>query len=182
MKKTLTIAPLSTPDTLTLSAWKTVETAPKLFLQTREHPSARPVLESELPFVSMDDLYTGASDYDELNTAIADRLTSDGSAVYAVMGGGCFAQLPFIQEACGKRGFELILLPGVPYFQAAFPEAEKGQVYTANDLPQNIDTDVPLYYRIGQPSAGGRGKAEASAVLSGRASRHLGYPAAFGSL
>ena len=29
--------------------------------------------------------------------------------------------------------------------QAAFPEAEKGQVYTANDLPQNIDTDVPLF-------------------------------------
>lgn len=145
MKKTLTIAPLSTPDTLTLSAWKAVETAPKLFLQTREHPSARPVLESELSFVSMDDLYTGASDYDELNTAIADRLTSGGSAVYAVMGGGCFAQLPFIQEACGKRGFELIQLPGVPYFQAAFPEAEKGQVYTANDLPQNIDTDVPLF-------------------------------------
>ena len=76
MKKTLTIAPLSTPDTLTVSAWKTVKTAPKLYLQTKEHPSARPVLEAGLPFVSMDDLYADSSDYDELNTAIADRLTS----------------------------------------------------------------------------------------------------------
>ena len=67
MKKTLTIAPLSTPDTLTLSAWKAVESATKLYLQTQEHPSARPVLEAGLPFVSMDDLYAGASDYDELN-------------------------------------------------------------------------------------------------------------------
>ena len=145
MKKTLTIAPLSTPDTLTLSAWKAVETAPKLYLQTQEHPSARPVLEAGLPFVSMDDLYAGASDYDELNAAIADRLTSGGSAVYAVMGGGCFSQLPSIEKACEQKGFELIQLPGVPYYQAAFPEAAEGQVYTANDLPQNMDTDAALY-------------------------------------
>ena len=145
MKKTLTIAPLSTPDTLTLSVWKAVSSAPTLYLQTREHPSARPVLEAGLPFVSMDDLYAGSSDYDDLNAAIADRLTSGGSAVYAVMGGGCFAQLPCIQDACGRRGFELILLPGVPYYQAAFPEAEHGQAYTANDLPQTLDTDEPLF-------------------------------------
>ena len=145
MKKTLTIAPLSTPETLTMSVWNAIQKAPMLFLQTQEHPSARPVLEAGLSFVSMDDLYAGASDYDGLNAAIADRLTSGGSAVYAVMGGGCFAQLPCIREACEKRGFRLIQLPGVPYYQAAFPEAEQGQVCTANDLPQSIDTDEPLY-------------------------------------
>ena len=145
MKKTLTIAPLSTPDTLTLSAWKAIEGAPVLYLQTREHPSARPVLEAGLSFTSMDDLYAGATDYDELNAAIADRLTSGGSAVYAIMGGGCFAQLPCIREACERKGFDLIQLPGVPYYQAAFPEAQEGQVCTANDLPHSIDTDVPLY-------------------------------------
>ena len=126
MKNTLTIAPLSTPDTLTLSVWNAIRTAPLLYLQTREHPSARPVLEAGLSFVSMDDLYADASDYDELNAAIADRLTSGGSAVYAVMGDGCFAQLPCIRAACQRRGFDLILLPGVPYYQAAFPEAEHG--------------------------------------------------------
>ena len=145
MKNTLTIAPLSTPETLTLSAWKAIETAPMLYLQTKEHPSARPVIEAGLSFVSMDDLYADASDYDELNAAIADRLTSGGSAVYAVMGGGCFEQFPWIRAACEKRGFQLIQLPGVPYYQAAFPEAEQGQVATANGLPQSIDTDVPLY-------------------------------------
>ena len=81
MKKTLTIAPLGTPDTLTRSVWQAVASAPTLYLQTKEHPSARPVLEAGLPFVSMDDLYTAAMDYDELNMAIADRLTSGGSAV-----------------------------------------------------------------------------------------------------
>ena len=81
MKKTLTIAPLSTPETMTLAAWQAVSSAPMLYLQTREHPSARPVLEAGLSFVSMDDLYAAALDYDELNEAIADRLTSGGSAV-----------------------------------------------------------------------------------------------------
>ncbi len=145
MKKTLTIAPLGTPETLTLSVWKAVEDATALYLQTREHPSARPVLEAGLSYVSMDDLYADAIDYDALNEAIADRLTSGGSAVYAVMGGGCFAQLPCIEAACRKRGFQLIQLPGVPYFQAAFPEAQAGQVYAANDLPNVLDTDQSLY-------------------------------------
>ena len=145
MKKTLTIAPLSTPETITLSAWKAVQEAATLYLQTREHPSARPVLEAGLSFVSMDDLYADSTDYDELNQAIAQRLTSGDSAVYAVMGGGCYSQLPFIREACEQKGFQLVQLPGVPYYQAAFPEAEAGQVYTANDLPQNLDTDAPLY-------------------------------------
>ena len=145
MKKTLTIAPLSTPDTMTLAVWQAVTGAETLYLQTREHPSARPVLEAGLSFVSMDDLYAAAEDYDALNDAIADRLTSSGSAVYAVMGGGCFAQLPAIRAASRERGFELIELPGVPYFQAAFPEAQEGQVYTANDLPEDLDTDRDLY-------------------------------------
>lgn len=145
MEKTLIIAPLSTPDTLTLTSWQAVRGAEKLYLQTQEHPSARPVLEEGLSFVSMDDLYRDAEDYDALNDAIADRLTSAGSAVYAVMGGGCFAQLPAIRSACEQRGFELVELPGVPYYQAAFPEAQAGQVYTANDLAEDLDTDRDLY-------------------------------------
>ena len=145
MKKTLTIAPLSTPQTLTISAWKAIEGASRLFLQTAEHPSARPVLEAGLSYVSMDDLYADSADYDELNEAIADRLTSGDSAVYAVMGGGCYSQLASIQHACERKGFELVQLPGVVYYQAAFPEAQAGQAYTANDLPQTLDTDRPLY-------------------------------------
>lgn len=145
MKHTLTIAPLSTPETLTLSVWKAVQSAPVLYLQTREHPSARPVLDAGLAFTSMDDLYAAAADYDALNDAIADRLTSGGSAVYAVMGGGCFSQLDAIRSACQEKGFELKELPGVPYYQAAFPDAQGGQVCTANGLPAVLETDRPLY-------------------------------------
>ena len=145
MKKTLTIAPLGTPETMTMAVWEAVKGAHRLYLQTREHPSARPVLEAGYAFVSMDDLYADALDYDALNESIADRLTAGDSAVYAVMGGGCYAQLPHIRKACEERGFELVELPGVPYHQAAFPEAQGGTVCTANDLPTTPDTDAPLY-------------------------------------
>ena len=156
MKKTLTIAPLGTPETVTLAVWKAVESAPTLYLQTRDHPSARPVLEAGLPFISMDDLYIASSDYDELNHAIAKRLTDGGSAVYAVMGSGCFSQLPCIREACAQSGFQLVLLPGLPYYQAAFPEAEKGQIYAANDLPPEVRTDDPLFiYELDNPLLAG---------------------------
>ena len=145
MKNTLTIVPLSTPQTLTLAAMETLRRAPVLYLQTAEHPSARPVLENNLPYVSMDDIYAAAEDYEQLNEAIAHRLTQGGSAVYAVMGGGCYSQLPAIEAACRTNGFELLVRPGVPYHQAAFPKAGEGQVYVANALPEQVDTDKPLY-------------------------------------
>ena len=143
---TLTIAPLSTPETLTLAAWKTVSEADRLFLQTEKHPSARPVREAGLSFVSMDDLYASAEDYDILNDAIADRLTrGEGDRVYAVMGSSCFTQLPAIEKYCAERGFRLTVMPGVSYAAAAFPALERGREVNANALPVRFDTAVPLF-------------------------------------
>ena len=142
--KTITIAPLSTPQTLTRAAWDAVLCASKLYLQTAEHPSAGPVLDAGLPFVSMDDLYESSDDYDALNDAIADRLVSDGDCVYAVMGDGCFSQLSAIREAAKKHGFRVDVLPGVSYAKAAFPELQDAQIYTARTLPKRVDPSVPL--------------------------------------
>jgi tetrapyrrole methylase family protein/MazG family protein len=142
--KTITIAPLSTPQTLTRAAWDAVLCASKLYLQTAEHPSAGPVLDAGLPFVSMDDLYESSDDYDALNDAIADRLVSDGDCVYAVMGDGCFSQLSAIREAAKKHGFRVDVLPGVSYAKAAFPEMQDAQIYTARTLPKRVDPSVPL--------------------------------------
>lgn len=143
---TLTIAPLSTPETLTVKAWTTVNSAKKLFLQTENHPSARPVLEAGLSYVSMDDLYAFSEDYDALNEAIADRLTEgEGDRVYAVMGSSCFTQLPVIEKYCHERTLSLQILPGVSYAAAAFPNGEPGRNVNANTLPERVDTYVPLY-------------------------------------
>ena len=142
--KTITVAPLSTPKTLTRAAWEAISCAETLYLQTTEHPSAKPVLEAELAFVSMDDLYETAEDFDALNGAIAARLTSGGDCVYAVMGDGCFAQLPAIEKAAKKKGFRVDVLPGVSYAKAAFPAVQDAQVFTARTLPKRVDPSVPL--------------------------------------
>ncbi len=142
--KTIVIAPLSTPQTLTRAAWDAVLHARTLYLQTKEHPSAKPVLEAKLPFVSMDDLYETAEDFDALNETIAARLVSEGDCVYAVMGDGCFAQLPAIEKAAKKKGFRVDVLPGVSYAKAAFPEVQDAQIFTARTLPKRVDPNVPL--------------------------------------
>lgn len=142
--KTITVAPLSTPKTLTRAAWDAVLCAETLYLQTKEHPSAKPVLDAGIAFVSMDDLYESAEDFDTLNDAIAARLVSGGDCVYAVMGDGCFAQLPAVERAAKKKGFRVDVLPGVSYAKAAFPAVQDAQVFTARTLPKRLDPDVPL--------------------------------------
>ena len=142
--KVITIAPLSTPQTLTRAAWDAVLHASALYLQTTEHPSAKQVLDAGIPFVSMDDLYENAEDFDALNAAIADRLVSDGDCVYAVMGDGCFSQLPAIEKAAKKLGFRVDVLPGVSYAKAAFPQLQDAQICTARTLPKRVDPSVPL--------------------------------------
>ena len=142
--KTITIAPLSTPKTLTRAAWDAISCAETLYLQTTEHPSAKPVLEAGLAFVSMDELYETAEDFDALNDAIAERLSSGGDCVYAVMGDGCFAQLPAIEKTAKKRGFRVDVLPGVSYAKAAFPAVQDALVFTARTLPKRVDPSVPL--------------------------------------
>lgn len=142
---TLTIAPLSTPETMSRAVWQAVDGADRLYLQTKLHPSAKPVLEAGLSCISMDDLYASVEDYDALNRAVAQRLTEGDGGIYAVMGGGCGAQLPYIREACKEKGWELVLLPGVSYAQAAFPQGEEGVYVHCNSLPGRPDTNLPLY-------------------------------------
>jgi len=92
----------------------------------------------------MDDLYESCEDFDALSAAIADRLTSGPSCVYAVPGDGCYAQLPVISEIAGERGFVVRVLPGIGYAKAAFPSAQEGQYYTAGKLPAEPQTDTHL--------------------------------------
>lgn len=142
--KIITIAPLSTPTTLMRAAWEAVLHAETLYLQTTEHPSAKPVLDAGLAFTSMDDLYESSDDFDALNDSIAQRLVSGSDCVYAVMGDGCFAQMPAIEKTARKKGFRVDVLPGVSYAKAAFPKVQDAQIFTARTLPKRVDPNVPL--------------------------------------
>ena len=80
----LTIAPLSTPLSITAAAQQAIIAADRLFIQTEQHPSAYWLKDSGIEYGSMDDLYESCYDFDELNAAIAQRLLEgDTDTVYA---------------------------------------------------------------------------------------------------
>lgn len=142
--KIIQIVPLSTPQTMTLSAVEAIRTADKLYFQTIETPCVQASLCNGLIYESMDDLYASCEDFDALSAAIADRLCSGASCVYAVPGDGCFAHLPAIKKAAGERGFTVHALPGISYAKAAFPEIQEGYFCTAGALPIEPITEKPL--------------------------------------
>lgn len=151
---TLTVVPLSTPNSITALSQATLLNTDKLVLQTAQHPSAAWIVSSGIPYMSMDALYESSCDFDELNAAIADKLTAlalNFDVVYAVPGRGPGSALKrtLIQSA-RERGVALRFLPGSGYAEAAI--AASGDVVSSGDiriveasaLPCRIDPYVPL--------------------------------------
>lgn len=145
---TITIAALGAANQITLAAWNAICQSEHLFLQTDQHPSAGLVRTQGLSYTSMDDLYESAQDFDALNAAIAERLTSVADAVYAVVGRGCGTQLAAIEAHAQTTGHAVTVLPGIGYAQAAFARwccSDAPYVLTsAARLPTHIDPAIAL--------------------------------------
>lgn len=149
MKK-LTVAPLSVGDNMSAAALKAIENADKLFCQTLMHSTAE-WLNSMHP-VSMDDLYDNCTDFDELNSAIADRVTDFDcdSAAFAVLGGGIDHALCEKLKACAeKKDVAVQVLPGTGFAECAL--AESGVLFgdctcicKATALPKEINPYIML--------------------------------------
>jgi tetrapyrrole methylase family protein/MazG family protein len=125
--------------------------AENLFLQTSQHPSAGWILNEGLRFVSMDDIFESAPDFDELNNRIAKRLMCGADAVYAVPGRGIdgTAQLLAILKQANSAGVEVIRLPGSGLAESALgkmaPPEEFPVIVRAADLSQREpDPLLPL--------------------------------------
>lgn len=144
---TITIAPLSIPGAMSQAAWRCIQQADALFLQTDQSPCARPVLDTGLAYRSMDDLYASAQDFDQLNQAIARRLCEAGDgAVYAVCGGGMGdGALQALLAAAQAEGLSVRQLPGAGFGASALcalPQAlpvSGMNLCTAYDLPASLD-------------------------------------------
>ena len=147
----LTIAPLSTPGSVTAAAMAAIRGADRLYLQTAQHPSAKWILEEGLPFESMDGLYERAPDFDALNLAVAHRLTSlEADAVFAVPGRGAGgAMKAALAKAAAEKGVGLAFLPGSGYAEAVLallPGVPAGdfRAVEASSLPRPLDPYVTL--------------------------------------
>lgn len=147
----LIIAPLSTPNSLTLAAKDAIEKADRLFLQTSKHPCAAWILSKGLPFTSMDDLYESCDDFDALNNAVAERLMRAGDAVFAVAGRSVGSALfSAILHRAEKTNTEVIRLPGSGYAESALaaldaPIGASGiSIHAANAMDFEINPYLPL--------------------------------------
>lgn len=148
---TLIIAPLATPSGITSASATAIRNADVLFLQTTLHPSAKWVSDEKIPFISMDDLYIAAEDFDELNLLIAERLLCSRDAVYAVPGRGIGDGLmQALQSKAAAFNTRIVRLPSPGYAEAALcalsspPPCEDMRTITANMLPTSINPAVPL--------------------------------------
>lgn len=135
----ITIAPLASPDFLSLKAWNCIVSADRLFLQTERHPFAEIVKTSQFTYTSMDDLYDAAEDFDELNEAIAGRLIGCGEeCVYATTGENEGIVRCLLKNA-EKHGIQIDVITGVPIALMMFPEKHVDRNFTACDIPGSID-------------------------------------------
>lgn len=146
---TLTIAALSTPESITAAALAACRGARRLFVQTGSTPCAAPL--AGLPYTTMDDLYEQAEDFDALHARIADRLLDackEGDVVYAVPGRGMGDADAALSEKAKAKGVALRRLPGAGYAEAALAAAGLGAdryaVCTAGALPAPPDPSAPL--------------------------------------
>ena len=96
-------------DDVSLRALSAVRSATSVWLRTDRLSAAATLRGLGIPFSTMDDLYESAPDFDALQSAIVERLSSQHGAVYCVDGSGTDDPiLPLLKAAC-----EVSVIPGV---------------------------------------------------------------------
>lgn len=155
----ITIFYLPAPYALTLAQQNAIENANLIFLQTSKHPSAKAFAEGGFLYGTMDDLYESAANFDELNTAIAERLLKAHPCVYIATGKIEHSQLPVIREMAHQQEVSICMLPSLSAANIAFCEQESAVSYSAHDLPQQIDPEQNLVIEeIDSQAAAGEAK------------------------
>lgn len=144
----LTIAPLGTKYGMTAAAREAVTSAERLCLQTENHLSCSWVIDSRSSYETMDDIYSDAYDFDELNERIAKRLITGQNTVYAPLGRGISGQLlAALKALAAENGTEIVILPSTGFAEAAAAAAQfdisGGAVHYANSVPETVNVQHP---------------------------------------
>lgn len=114
-------------DDLTLAAWRAWQTAPRILLRTRRHPSL-PALAAALPDPAIvqdcDDLYEQHADFADVYTAITARVLDaarlPGGVLYAVPGHPWVGEITTRQllAAAADAGLTTLVLGGGSFLEA----------------------------------------------------------------
>jgi tetrapyrrole methylase family protein/MazG family protein len=118
----LTIAGLGPgpADMITLRAMEIMESADIVFMQTARHGAYRTLVERGIAVQTLDELYDGAADFDELNTSIAQKVVSSAKqmrTVFAACGHGLIGQAASqaILDLAKQSGIDAAVCPGIGY-------------------------------------------------------------------
>ncbi|MCL1600794.1 MAG: SAM-dependent methyltransferase, partial [Actinomycetia bacterium] len=130
------------------SALSLIEAADTVVLRTLEHPAAAEVATSR-DVLTCDDLYDSLGEFDEVYTAIADRVldaAEHAAVVYAVPGSAVVGERSVreIRSRAVEAGIAVTIEPGQSFLDLAYialaldPIADGLQVLDARDLPDPL--------------------------------------------
>lgn len=139
------VAPLRGPSCTTVSAWSSIVSADRLFVQTADNPFVRMLTDAGLAFKTMDELYDSSDDFDDLYDKIAEKLIQSGEDCVYVPTGETASILSALEAKREQNGFTLVSCPAMPLSKAAFPEMPDGYAFPANSLPADINPLLPVY-------------------------------------
>lgn len=135
------------------SALSLIGEADTVVLRTVEHPAAATVATSR-EVVTCDDLYDSLAEFDEVYTAIADRVLAAAAqrvVVYAVPGSAVVGERSVreIRMRAVEAGIAVTIEPGQSFLDVAYialgldPIADGLQILDARDLPDPLPLHVP---------------------------------------
>lgn len=135
------------------AARRAIDLAATVVLRTRKHPAAEE-LAAVRSVVTCDDLYDTFAEFDDVYTAITERVLAsieDGPVVYAVPGSAAVGERAVNQIRTGAQsiGIEVNVIPGLSFLDLAYvavgldPIADGLQVLDARDLPDPLPLHIP---------------------------------------
>jgi tetrapyrrole methylase family protein/MazG family protein len=153
--RTITIVGLgpSGVEHLNDAARTAIDEATTVVFRTARHPAAEE-LASSRSVVTCDDLYDSLEEFDEVYSAITDRVlsaTGDGSVVYAVPGSAVVGERAVhqIRSQGFADGMSVAIIPGLSFLDLAYvavdldPITDGLQVLDARELPDPLPLHVP---------------------------------------
>lgn len=106
---------------MTVKVWETIQTAEHLILRTAIHPTTKEMARRGISFLSYDEQYEKAENFESLYSFIADDLISRAKSgediVYAVPGSPLVAErtVVLLRERAKKENVQLNVLPGMSF-------------------------------------------------------------------
>lgn len=133
---------------ITREAWQIMQTAKRLILRTKIHPTVDALEQEGIGFTTFDHYYQEAENFEELYACIVEALILEakaGDVVYAVPGSPVVAErtVAILRERAREEQVALRILPGMSFLEILYHSLEIDPIdgiaiLDAEDLPEEL--------------------------------------------